>query len=219
MEKSTGGLGLDIVTNATFEDDDIKDTILGYSQNFLTIEKQLLEATSSPDKLAFGQQVPLGKIIWNDTPVDNGYVGWINIRIGKHAPQWQPKKQYTVGEEIRALTDNGNVYRCVTEGRSMAIEPTYLIGNGVEFYDANGSKWYPNYNYQVNDVVFAVNGSKLFYYICETAGITSSTEPSWSSVLKGSTVIDGSVVWRKEATVKWKQVAKSAKFRPFGKIE
>lgn len=219
MEKSKGGLDLDIVTNATFDNDDIKETILNYSENFKTIEKQLKENTTTPDSIANGQVIEKGKLIWNSNPVIGGYVGWVNIREGKHSPTWKPRTAYTVGQEIKAKPDNGNIYSCVTAGRSMVNSPTFLVGNGVEFYDANGNKWFPNYNYQVNDVVFAVNGSKLFYYICETAGITDKAEPIWSGVLSGNTVIDGSVVWRKEATVKWKQVGASAEFRPFGKVE
>ena len=219
MEKSKGGLTLDIVTNGTFDSDDIKDTIIGYGENFLAIEKYLRESTNTPESLAIGQDVPKGKIMWNENPVIGSYIGWVNTREGKHAPSWKPRTNYSVGQEIKATPDNGNIYRCVTAGRSMINTPTFNVGNGVEFHDANGYKWLPNYNYNVNDVVFAVNGSKLFYYVCETAGITNVTEPSWSSVLSGSTVIDGSVVWRKEATVKWKQVGISSEFRPFGKIE
>ena len=219
MEKSKGGLELDIVTNDTFDNDDIKDTIVGYGENFLAIEKYLKESTNTPETIAIGQDTPKGKIIWNDNPVIGGYIGWVNIREGKHAPSWQPKTYYTVGQEVKATPDNGNIYKCVTSGRSMVNNPTFLVGNGVEFYDVNGYKWLPNYNYDVNDVVFAVNGSKLFYYICETAGLTDVNEPAWSSVLSGNTVIDGSVVWRKEPSIKWKQVGVSSEFRPFGKIE
>lgn len=219
MEKTNGGLELDIVTNSTFATDDIKETIIGYGKNFATIENYLKETTISPDSLAVGQHVEKGKLIWNSNPVIGGYVGWVNIREGKHAPNWQPKKSYTVGQEIKAQPDNGNIYRCVASGRSMVNSPTFLVGNGVEFYDANGDKWFPNYNYQVNDVVFATNGSKLFYYICETAGITDTNEPIWSGISAGTTIIDGSVVWRKESTIRWKQVGISSEFRPFGKVE
>ncbi|OXS74298.1 hypothetical protein B1B04_09230 [Lysinibacillus sp. KCTC 33748] len=219
MEKSNGGLELDIVTNNTFDNDDIKETIVGYGKNFSTIEKYLTEAIEKPEDLPTGQVIEGGKIIWNKNPVIGGYVGWVNIREGLNAPSWKPKVNYTVGQEIKAKPDNGNIYRCVTAGKSMVHSPTFLVGEGVEFYDANGNKWFPNYNYQVNDVIFAVNGSKLYYYICETAGITGTSEPIWSSVLPSSTVVDGSVVWRKEATVKWKQVGISSEFRPFGKVE
>lgn len=219
MEKSNGGLNLDIVTNATFATDDIKETIIKYGENFEAIEEFLKESTDTPESLATGQLVEKGKIIWNKNPVTGSYVGWVNIREGKHAPTWKSKVNYTVGQEIKAYPDNGNIYRCVTAGRSMVNSPTFLVGNGVEFYDANGNTWFPNYNYQVNDVVFAVNGSKIYYYICETAGITDTTEPVWSSFLPSTTIIDGSVVWRKEATIKWKQVGISSEFRPFGKVE
>ena len=219
MEKTTGGLELDIVTNTTFDTDDIQETIVSYGQNFAKLENQLKVETSRPDDIEFGQHVEIGKKLWNSNPNVGDYVGWVNIREGKHCPAWKPKEHYTVGQEIRATPDNGNVYKCVSAGRSMIKNPTFLLGNGVEFYDAVGNKWFPSYNYEVNDVVFALNGSKLFYYICETAGITDTSEPDWTSVLQGTTVIDGSVVWRKEANVKWKQIGTSADFRPFGKIE
>ncbi|MFJ7982426.1 hypothetical protein ACIQ1D_19370 [Lysinibacillus xylanilyticus] len=219
MEKTNGGLDLDIVTNGTFDNDDIKETIINYGKNFSTIEKYLRESTSSPNNIANGQEIEKGKIIWNENPIIGSYVGWVNIRDGKHASSWKPKVNYTVGQEIKATPDNGNIYRCVTAGKSMVNSPTFLVGNGVEFYDANGNNWHPTYNYKVNDVVFATNGSKLYYYICETEGITDTKEPAWSSVVAGSTVVDGSVVWRKEATIKWKQVGISSEFRPFGKVE
>lgn len=219
MEKTKGGLELDIVTNSTFDNDDIKETIIKYGENFESLEKYLRESTNTPDSLANGQIIEKGKIIWNNNPVIGSYVGWVNIREGKHAPTWKPNTMYTVGQEIKAKPDNGNIYRCVTAGKSMVQSPTFLVGSGVEFYDANGNKWFPDYNYQVNDVVFAVNGSKIFYYICETAGITGKNEPVWSGVPISSTIIDGSVVWRKEATIKWKQVDISSEFRPFGKVE
>ncbi|MGE8033864.1 hypothetical protein [Lysinibacillus sp. NPDC093692] len=219
MEKTNGGLELDITTNTTFDNDDIKETIVNYGKNFSAIEKYLRESTSSPNNLAVGQMIEKGKIIWNENPVIGSYVGWVNIREGKHAPSWKPNVNYTVGQEIKATPDNGNIYRCVTAGKSMVNSPTFLQSEGVEFYDAIGNKWFPNYNYKVNDVIFPTNGSKLYYYICETEGLTGENEPVWSSVVTGTTVIDKSVVWRKEATVKWKQVGISSEFRPFGKVE
>lgn len=219
MEKTKHGLNLDIVTPSTFDTDDIKETIVSYGNNFSELEKYLKESATSPETISTGQLIENGKIIWNRNPVSNGYVGWVNTREGKHAPEWKPKTRYTVGQEIKAVPDNGNTYTCVVAGRSMANVPTFAVGMGAEFYDANGNKWFPNYNYQVNDVVFAVNGAKTAYFICETAGLTDNVEPIWSSVLAGSTLIDGSVVWRKENTIKWKQSGKSSNFRPFGKIE
>lgn len=210
---------LKVTTNSTFATDDIQQTVVGYGENFKTIEKYLTETTTSPELIATGQYFEKGKILYNRNPVIGGHVGWVNIREGYHAPLWESKKVYTVGEQVKAKPDNGNIYQCVTAGRAMANSPTFLTGKNVEFYDANGNKWFPNYNYSVNDVVFAVNGSKIYYYICETAGYSSSSEPSWASVQAGTTVIDGTVVWRKETTIKWKQIDVSSNFRPFGKIE
>lgn len=210
---------LKITNDLTFATDDIQQTIISYGENFKKIEKHLSETTPSPELMATGEFFNNGKILWNETPSIGDYVGWVNVREGYHAPTWQAKKSYGVGEEIKAEPDNGNIYRCMTAGRAMGKTPYFSLGENTEFYDANGNLWNPNYNYQVNDVIFATNGSKIHYYICETAGYSSLTEPSWSSIAKGTTLIDGSVVWRKEATIKWKQVSKSSDFRPFGKIE
>lgn len=217
--ENTSEMNLIITTEATFDSDDIKDTIVGYGENFKKIEKHLTEKTNSPELLAVGQYFSKGKMILNQNPNIGDYVGWVNTRNGLHAPSWTPKTNYTIGATIKANPDNGFVYQCVTAGRSMFNNPVFLQGDGVEFYDANGNNWIESYNYQVNDVVFATNGSKLFYYICETAGISDVSEPSWSSINSGTTVIDGSVVWRKEANIKWKQIDNACDFRPFGKIE
>ncbi|MFJ3387495.1 hypothetical protein [Lysinibacillus sp. NPDC086135] len=219
MEKTNGGLGLDITTNSTFDNDDIKETIVNYGKNFSAIEKYLRESTSSPNNLADGKKVEKGKIIWNENPVVGSYVGWVNIREGKHAPNWKPNVKYTVGQEVKALPDNGNIYQCVTAGKSMVNTPTFLVENGAEFYDAIGNKWFPDYNYKVNDVVFPTNGSKLYYYICVTEGLSDTSEPTWSGISAGTTFVDNSVTWRKEVNIKWKQVGTSSEFRPFGKVE
>lgn len=219
MENTTGGLNLEITTTETFELDDIKETIVNYGKNFIDIEKYIRGGELSPEETADGNVVTKGKIVWNDNPTIGSYVGWVNIRTGVHAPEWKPDQAYLAGSVIKAKPDNGNIYTCTVAGKSMSNNPTFLVGTGIEFYDAVGDFWYPDYVYNVNDVVFPTNGSKLFFYVCQTAGITNGTEPSWSSVATGSTVINGSVVWRKEATIRWKQSGVSAGFRPFGKVE
>lgn len=219
MEKTTGGLELDVVTENTVDDAEIHETILAYSDNFIKIENELKQTVSSPDTLATGVEIPKGKIIWNSNPQIGGYVGWVNTRKGKHAQLWKPDKIYVLGEEVTANPNNGNIYRCTVAGRSMMNNPSWQYGTGVEFYDASGNSWMKSFVYKVGDVVFSTNGSKLFYYICVTAGLSSNIEPSWSAALSGTTIVDGSVVWRKEPTVRWKQVGVSAEFRPFGKVE
>ena len=219
MEQTTGGLNLSITTADTIEADDIKNTIVKYSENFVSLEKYLKSSASSPSLIPVAVSIERGKIVWNSTPSVGSHVGWVNIRDGQLVNPWEPKQDYSLGDKVKPPTDNGNVYECIIAGRSMVKTPTFLIGNGVEFYDANGGVWMSNFNYQVNDVVFSTDGSKNFYYICETAGYSSLTEPTWNTTPSGSTLIDGSVVWRKEQTVRWRQSGGSAEFRPFGKIE
>lgn len=215
----TKNMKLKVTDSKNFETDDIKDTIIGYSENFTAIEEFLNNAAYVPEDLANSKELTQGKIIWNRTPQIGDYVGWVNIRTGLHAPAWQPKKKYKVGEIVKPDKINGNVYVCTVEGMSMVNPPLWLIGKGQEFYDANGASWRSKYNYEVGDVVFASNGSRLFFYTCETAGITDENEPVWSKVIDGTTVVDGSVVWRKSKTIKWKQHGSAAEFRPFGKID
>lgn len=217
--ETTKKLGLKITTELTFESDDIKETITEYGKNFKKIEENLADSISDEFDLVEGGSYEYGKRVWNELPDLGEYVGWVNIRGGVYAPDWKPLKIYTAGNLIKATPDNGNVYRCVSEGRSMNKTPTFLTSSGAKFWDASGMEWYPEYNYEVDDVVFSTNGSKLFYFICETAGLSSTDEPDWDTVTTGTTTIDGTVVWRKEKNVEWEQVDSSCNFRPFGKIE
>lgn len=217
--KTIGKSGLKVTTDATIETDDIRETIVEYGKNFEKLDYQSADSGSNKEDMKSGKSYELGKKVWNANPSIGDHVGWVNIRDGIFANEWKPLKTHLVGDYIRAVPDNGNVYQCVTAGRTMANKPTFLTNKNVEFYDAKGNKWMPQYNYEVNDVVFETNGSVVFYYICETAGLSSTNEPNWNSHSSGVSFIDGSVTWRKEKTVKWKQVGTSANFRPFGKIE
>lgn len=218
MEK-TKNLNLDITTSTSWDLDDVKDTIIKYGDNFDLIDSLISDSINDLAGLTVGTKYPYAKKLLNSTPLLGGYIGWVNIREGVHAPVWLALKAYALGDLIRTTPDNGNVYECVTDGRSMANTPTFLTNSNVEFYDANGNQWMINYNYNINDVVFSTDGNQTFYYICETAGLSDITEPVWNNIPAGTTIIDGSVVWRKEKTVKWKQVNPSCNFRPFGKIE
>ncbi|QJI52486.1 hypothetical protein [Psychrobacillus phage Perkons] len=217
--ENTSMLNLKIVTNTSFETDDIKQTIVEYGKNFEKLEYAVSDTGSNINDLIVGNKYEIAKKVWNSSPVSNGYVGWVNLRKGLYAPTWEALKSYSVDDLVRAIPDNGNVYKCITNGRSMRHTPNFLTNPNVEFYDANGNQWMSNYNYEVDDVVFATDGSVIYYFICETAGLSSITEPNWNTVPVGTTNIDGSVVWRKEKTVKWKQVDSSCNFKPFGKIE
>lgn len=217
--ETTEKLVLKLTTDATFETDDIKQTIVEYGNNFQKLEYAVSDTGESVEDLIVGHRYELAKKVWDANPQPAGYAGWVNLREGIYAPEWGKLKNYSLNDLIRAKPDNGNVYKCITDGRSMITTPTFLTNVNVEFYDANGSKWIPNKNYELGDVVFSLDSSVIFYYVCETAGLTETDEPLWSNVPVSTTVKDGSVVWRKEKTVKWKQVDASCNFRPFGKIE
>ncbi|MEK4025523.1 hypothetical protein [Sporosarcina sp. FSL W7-1283] len=217
--ESTNKLHLKIVTENSFEEDDIEQTIIEYGKNFGKLEYESADSGSNIEDLKAGHEYMLGKKVWNSHPISGGHIGWVNLRKGIYAPEWKPLKNFMENDIIRAFPDNGNIYKCITAGKTMARTPSFLTNASVEFYDANGNKWIPNYNYEVNDVVFSLDNSVVFYYICETAGFSATEEPDWNKVANGTTVIDGSVTWRKERTVKWKQVGTSSNFKPFGKIE
>ncbi|WP_107838613.1 hypothetical protein [Metasolibacillus meyeri] len=214
----TNDLGLKIVTENTFEEDDIKETIISYGSNFKIIETALEKKANSIDNIDT-DTYKIGQVIWNSTPSINTYIGWVATRNGVHAAHWKTKREYMIGDLVRASPDNGYIYECVVDGKSSVTPPSFLSGLNQEFYDAQGADWRTTYNYQVGDVVFSTNGSRLFYYVCETAGISGVTEPSWSGVQNNTTLIDGSVVWRKAKTIRWKAVNYSCEFRPFGKID
>ncbi len=217
--ETTNKLSLKIVTETTFEQDDIKETIVNYGENFSKLEKYLSSSAQSIEELNDNTIYPIGYIVWNKTPVISSHIGWVATREGIHAKTWKPNKNYVIGDLIKAVPDNGGLYECVVDGKSSTSSPTFLTGLHQEFYDANGSNWRKEYNYEVGDIVYPTNGSKQYYYICETAGLSSVNEPVWSSIQNETASIDNSVVWRKAKTIKWKRIGNSCEFRPFGKIE
>lgn len=217
--QETSKLKLRLTTSLTFDSDDIKDTITSYGENFKIIEKELTDSVKSNSELVSGEEYKYGKRMWNSSPLVGDHVGWINVREGVYAPEWKSNKSYAVGDLVRAKPDNGNIYKAVVSGKSMVKTPNFLTNKNVEFYDASGNQWMPSYNYNVDDVVFSTDGTVLFYYVCETSGLSDVNEPLWNTIQEGTTHIDGTVTWRKEKTIKWKQVGVSCNFRPFGKIE
>lgn len=218
MEK-TNNLELNISTEDTFEDDDIRETIINYGENFIKIENEFNEKVEELSDISTGSYYKSGKRIWKKQPVVNEYIGWVNLREGIYAPKRENSTLYSEEDLIMTESDNGNIYKCISNGRTSHKEPTFLVSNEVEFFDAEGSEWINEKNYNVGDIAFPVDGTQLFYYTCETSGLSGLSEPSWNNTSVGSTLIDGSVVWRKEKNVKWKQVGTSCNFRPFGKIE
>jgi len=220
LDKTTN-LGLEIATETIrTENVRIDETIIAYGENFKILDNLLGEKASNADDLVQGKEYKVGDRIWNGNPVQGGYVGWVNIRQGIYAKERVAKKKYQVGELIRATPANDNVYECVVTGRAAVKNPVFLTAMGAEFEDAQGTVWEPDKIYQVNDVVFSTDGKKVYYYICETSGKSDSLiEPDWDTYQESTALNDGSVVWRKEKMIIWKQKAKSANFRPFGKID
>lgn len=217
--ETTSILQLKITTESSFASDDIKETITEYGNNFKKLESLTSEVTGDIENIDNGRFFQRGFKIWNSLPIIGDYVGWVNTREGVFAKSWKPLTNYSQGQLVTSISNNGKIYECVSAGRSSKDEPNFLTGNGVEFNDASGEQWVSEKNYNVDDIVFPTNGSKLFYYICETAGMSDSIEPDWDLISTGTTNLDGSVVWRKEKTIRWKQVGTSANFRPFGKID
>lgn len=217
--QTTNKLGLKITTPLTFDTDDIKDTITSYGNNFEVLEEEVTDSIGDITNLTSGRLYKYGKRMWDNTPLLGGFIGWVNVREGVYAPEWRKNTAYLVGDYMRATPDNGNVYQAVVNGKSMMKTPTFLTNPNVEFSDATGNQWMSTYNYDVDDVAFPTDGSTTHYLVCETAGLSDTSEPNWTTIPVGATATDGSVVWRREKTVKWKQVAASCNFRPFGKIE
>lgn len=217
--ETTNQLELNITTAATFEDDDIKQTIIEYGNNFKALEQYVKNATDSIDELDDNRLYKVGHILWNKTPVSGSFAGWIVIREGIQAKQWLANKKYSIGNLVKPPIDNGGLYECVVEGQSSTTSPVFLNTLNQEFYDVAGATWRSEFNYEVGDLTFPTNGSKLYYYICETAGYSSTTEPIWSSIQNDTAFIDGTVVWRKAKNIIWKKVGTNCEFRPFGKIE
>ncbi|MEQ6355271.1 hypothetical protein ABNX05_11635 [Lysinibacillus sp. M3] len=217
--ETTDQLELNITTESSFSEDDIKQTIVSYGDNFKKIEQYMKNSISDIEDLNDNKLYKIGHILWNKTPVINSFVGWVVTREGIQAKKWLPNKNYSIGNLIKPSVDNGGLYECVVDGKSSTTPPTFLNTLNQEFYEVTGSVWRNEFNYEVGSLVFPTNGSKTHYYICETAGYSSPTEPEWSSVQNDTAFIDGSVVWRKAKNIIWKKVGTNCEFRPFGKIE
>lgn len=217
--ETTNGLKLNITTESSFEDDDIRDTIVEYGENFSKLEKYLKDSALSIEDLSDNKYYPIGHILWNKEPASGSFIGWVVTREGIQAKKWIPNKSYSIGNLIKPPVDNGGLYECVVDGKSSTTPPTFITSINQEFPEVTGKSWRNEFNYEVGNLVFPTNGSKLYYYICETAGYSSPTEPEWSSVQNDTTFIDNSVVWRKAKNIIWKKVGTNCEFRPFGKIE
>lgn len=125
--ETTTKLDLKIVTETTFEQDDIKETIINYGGNFTKLEQYLKSSTQSIEDLNENIFYSIGHVIWNKTPAIGSHIGWVATREGIHAKSRKTNKDYIVGELIKAVPDNGGLYECVVDGRSSTNSLLFLL--------------------------------------------------------------------------------------------
>jgi hypothetical protein len=199
--------------------DFILDTINQMAENFEKLDGMIDESAMFLNSfLVEGKSYNIGKRIWNSQPSIGDNVGWVNIRTGKHAPEWTSQKAYKVGDKVISVGNNGHVYECLEDGFSAILEPVFTtVANSIAL-DFNGKDvWNASYVYNVGDIVVATNGNQSHYFICEISGVSGTTEPTWTNT-EGVTVNDNSILWRTHKTAKWKEVGASCEFREFGMI-
>ena len=95
--ETTTKLDLKIVTEDTFEQDDIKETIINYGKNFSKLEKYLKSTVQSIEDLNENIFYAIGHVIWNKTPAFGSHIGWVATREGIHAKSRIRNKDYVVG--------------------------------------------------------------------------------------------------------------------------
>lgn len=218
MESKTS-IDLKISTDNSFLEDDIKESIVEYGENFVKLYDFIGGYSKGTSLFEIGKMYDNAVRIWNDAPAIGEYVGWVNLRRGVYAPEREVSKNYSKDDLVTSPNQNGYYYKCIENGKTDTSTPLFSTSSNAEFFDVQASQWQGQRNYNVNDTVVSRDGSQIFYFICETAGFSGIGEPNWNNVATGTTVIDGSVVWRKEKNVKWRRMASSCHFRPFGKIE
>lgn len=213
--KNSTKLGLKIID--VFEEDDIKETITSYSDNFSRLDALYQESYLNIESLPVGSEHKKNQIYYNSDPAVDKYVGWINLQTGLYAPKWEKRKEYKVGDLIRTTNGNGHVYQCVVEGTSAFNEPLFPETPNTEIDDLHtANTWLAEHVYSVGDIVISSANTSI-YYECITAGKSGLTEPTWGSQT-GVSIVDETVVWLVNKTVKWKESGKSCFFRPFGLI-
>lgn len=200
--------------------DDILDTIARLYQNFEVLDNVYEQKTLDLQSfLVEGKVYNAGDKLWNALPKTGSPVGWVNIRTGKHAPKWLSNTRFTVGDFVIDPSNNGHVYKCVSDGLSAISQPTFLTSTSSTFYDVGASTvWSSSNAYQLNDIVIASNGDKSYYFKCITAGTSSTVEPSWVFT-DGTTIVDGTVVWLVCKSAQWKEDGNSSYFLPFGEVK
>lgn len=218
MENRTD-IDLKIVTESNFPDVDIEENMVEYGENFIKLYDYIGQLSKESSPFETGKVYNVSQKIWNHSPVIGGYVGWVNLRTGTYAPEREEMTNYNKEDLVTSPNQNGFYYKCIEDGKTDSSEPTFSVSSNAEFFDVQTSEWRNERNYDVGETVVSTDGSQLFYYICETAGFSGVEEPGWNGVTTGTTVTDGSVVWRKEKNIKWRRMSSSSSFRPFGKIE
>lgn len=136
--ETTDGLKLNITTESSFEDDDIKNTIVEYGNNFSKLEKYLKDSTQSIEDLGDNKYYPIGHIMWNKVPASGSYIGWVVTREGIQAKKWLPNKNYSIGNLVKPPVDNGGLYECVVDGKSSTTPPTFITSLQQEFPEVSG---------------------------------------------------------------------------------
>jgi hypothetical protein len=213
---STARLGLNNVSI----NDEISVFVQSLDDNMNKLDKaHITSADTLEQGLTVGETYIQGDKLWNKNPNIGEYVGWVNISDGKFALSWKPNTQYIIGDLVISNVNNGHVYQCITDGTSTDSEPTFPMTDSDEVNDLdNAQTWQQGTNYNVGDIVTKSTHIYDFYFVCNVAGLSGTTEPTWTSN-DGTTVIDNSVTWLAHKVVRWKEIGASCNFRPFGKIE
>lgn len=97
-----------------------------------------------------------------------------------------------------------------TNRAGKSTSPTFMNLRG--WFDEEYPEWEANKAYNVGDIVYPT-GESDFMYVCEQAGTSGTSEPSWDTTFPsginnpdyktaGGTTVDGGVVWRTQKAYK-----------------
>ncbi|RXZ78209.1 hypothetical protein EBB07_29585 [Paenibacillaceae bacterium] len=158
------------------------------------------------------------KKVWNKNIKIGEYVGWVNLREGVAAQEWEVLHHYTIGELIHAPGNNGHYYKCIQTGYSGVKTPLFPVASTATVNDTRGaSTWLPTKFYDLFDIVLPSIDNGRFY-VCSVAGVSDTSEPNWATPSL-STTRDSSITWTAYRITRWEEQGVSTLFRPFGKIE
>lgn len=213
---TTAKLGLNNVSI----NDEIQDFVQKLDDNMNILDSAYVTSADTLEQgLTKGKDYLQGDKLYNKFPNINEYIGWVNIRDGKFAPNWVANKQYSVGDMVIPNVNNGHIYQCVEDGTSVATEPTFPTSpNGLVDDLDKAQTWQQSTVYNVGEIVTKSTHVYDYYFLCTVTGLSGVTEPVWTNNISTS-VIDNSVTWLSFKVAKWKEVGASCEFRPFGKIE